>query len=72
MSNPVNFNPFLGVSGTEKLEEIQDRRKSLRFPEMEMPEAPAIEMNVGNDEEGYLDLDGLQMDFNKEIPKLQK
>ena len=39
---------------------------------MEMPEAPAIEMNVGNDEEGYLDLDGLQMDFNKEIPKLQK
>ncbi len=69
MSNPINFNPFLGVGGTEQLEEIQDRRKSLRFPEMELPDVPAIEMNAGQDEEGYLDLDGMQMDFNKQFPK---
>ena len=68
MSNPVNFNPFLGVNGTEKLEEIQDRRKSLRFPEMELPEAPAIEMNAGSDEEGYLDLENIPLDFNKKLP----
>ena len=43
MTGPINFNPFQGISGTESLEQIQDRRKTLRFPEIDL--AP-VDLNM--------------------------
>ena len=68
MTGPINFNPFQGVSGTESLEQIPDRRKTLRFPEIDL--AP-VDLNIsqGQDDEGEVMLDKLDFNFNKQIPK---
>ncbi|MBS4759078.1 MAG: hypothetical protein KHX03_00055 [Clostridium sp.] len=68
MTGPINFNPFIGVSGTENIEQIQDRRKSLRFPDIDLSPVD-LNMNQGQDEEGMIDLDNIDMSFNKQIPK---
>ena len=67
MTGPINFNPFLGVSGTEDIEQIQDRRKSLRFPEIDLSPVD-LNMNQGADEEGVVDLDNVNMNLNKKLP----
>ncbi len=68
MTGPINFNPFQGISGTESLEQIQDRRKSLRFPEIDLS---PVDLNIsqGQDDEGEVMLDKLDFNFNKQIPK---
>lgn len=68
MTGPINFNPFIGVSVTENIEQIQDRRKSLRFPDIDLYPVD-LNMNQGQDEEGMIDLDNIDMSFNKQIPK---
>lgn len=68
MTGPINFNPFIGVSVTENIEQIQDRRKSLRFPDIDLSPVD-LNMNQGQDEEGMIDLDNIDMSFNKQIPK---
>lgn len=68
MTGPINFNPFQGVSGTESLEQIQDRRKSLRFPEIDLSPVE-LNMNQGQDDEGEVMLDKLDFNFNKQIPR---
>lgn len=68
MTGPINFNPFQGISGTESLEQIQDRRKTLRFPEIDL--APVdLNMSQGQDDEGEVMLDKLDFNFNKQIPR---
>ena len=67
MTGPINFNPFLGVSGTENIEQIQDRRKSLRFPEIDLSPVE-LNMNQGPDDEGLVDLENMDMSFNKKLP----
>lgn len=67
MTGPINFNPFLGVSGTESIEQIQDRRKSLRFPELDLSPVE-LNMDQGQDEEGIMMLENLDFNFNKQMP----
>ena len=69
MSNSINLNSLLGIDGTENLEEIQDRRKTLRFPDFEIQEETTIKMNLDNNEEDYLDLAGIQIDLNEKTSK---
>lgn len=64
MTGPINFNPFKGVSGTENIEQIQDRRQSLRFPEIDLNPID-LNMNQGQDQEGLIDFDQMDMSFNK-------
>ena len=51
MTGPIKFNPFQGVGGTQNLEQIQDRRKSLRFPDIDLSPVE-LNMSQGQDEEG--------------------
>ena len=67
MTGPINFNPFLGVSGTESIEQIQDRRQSLRFPELDLSPVE-LNMDQGQDEEGIMMLENMNFDFNKKMP----
>lgn len=67
MTGPINFNPFLGVSGTESIEQIQDRRQSLRFPELDLSPVE-LNMDQGQDEEGVIMLENLDFNFNKQMP----
>ncbi len=67
MTGPIDFNPFKGVGGTENIQQIQDRRQSLRFPDIDL--APIdLNMNQGQDQEGVIDLDKTDMSFNKKAP----
>ena len=67
MTGPINFNPFLGVSGTESIGQIQDRRQSLRFPELDLSPVE-LNMDQGQDEEGIMMLENMNFDFNKKMP----
>lgn len=67
MTGPINFNPFKGV-GAQNIGEIQDRRQSLRFPDIDMSPID-LNMNQGPDEEGVVALDNMDFKLNKEIPK---
>ena len=68
MTGPVNFNPFIGISGTEKIEQIQDRRQNLRFPDIDLSPVE-LSMDQGQDDEGIMMLENLDFDLNKQIPK---
>lgn len=64
MTGPINFNPFVGVGGSESLEKIDDRRKSLRFPDLDLS---PVELNMFQemDDEGILNLDSLDFSEKK-------
>ncbi len=71
MTGPVKFNPFVGVSGTESLEQqVTDRRKGLRFPDIDLSPVE-LSMNQGQDDEAEVALENLDlnMDLNKKNPK---
>lgn len=55
MTGPIQANPFKGVGGAESIQQIQDRRGSLRFPEIDLSPIE-LSMNQGTDEEGIIDL----------------
>ncbi len=67
MTGPINFNPFLGVSGTESIEQIQDRRQNLRFPEIDLSPVE-LNMDQGPDDEGIIMLENFDFNFSKQIP----
>ncbi len=69
MTGAINFNPFLGVSGTESIEQLQGRQ-SLRFPEIDLSPVE-LNMDQGQDEEGIMMLENFNLDFNfnKQMPK---
>ena len=67
MTGPVKFNPFSGVTGTESIEQIQDRRQSLRFPELDLSPVE-LNMDQGQDEEGVMMLENMDFNFNKRMP----
>lgn len=68
MTGPIKFNPFQGVGGTQNLEQIQDRRKSLRFPDIDLSPVE-LNMSQGQDEEGLANLDNIDMNFDKKFKK---
>ncbi len=68
MTGPIKFNPFQGVGGTQNLEQIQDRRKSLRFPDIDLSPVE-LNMSQGQDEEGLVNLDNIDMNFDKKLKK---
>lgn len=68
MTGPIKFNPFQGVGGTQSLEQIQDRRQSLRFPDIDLSPVD-LNMNQGQDEEGLVNLDNLDFGLNKKVSK---
>lgn len=68
MTGPINFNPFQGVSGTKNLEQIEDRRKSLRFPDIDLSPVE-LNMNQGQDADGEVSLENFDFSMNKNIPK---
>ena len=68
MTGPIKFNPFQGVGGTRNLEQIQDRRKSLRFPDIDLSPVE-LNMSQGQDEEGLANLDNIDMNFDKKFKK---
>ncbi len=68
MTGPIKFNPFQGVGGTQNLEQIQDRRKSLRFPDIDLSPVE-LNMSQGQDEEGLVNLDNIDMNFDKKFKK---
>ena len=68
MTGPIKFNPFQGVGGTQNLEQIQDRRKSLRFPDIDLSPVE-LNMSHGQDEEGLVNLDNIDMNFDKKFKK---
>ena len=69
MTGPINFNPFQGVGGAQSLEHTDDRRKTLRFPDIDLSPVE-LNMNQGTDEEGLVNLDSF--DFSdKKLPNKQ-
>ena len=58
MTGPINFNPFQGVGGAQSLEQTEDRRKTLRFPDIDLSPVE-LNMNQGADEEGLVKLESL-------------
>ena len=68
MTGPIKFNPFQSVGGAQKLEQIQDRRQSLRFPDIDLSPVD-LNMNQGQDEEGLVNLDNLDFGLNKKVSK---
>lgn len=68
MTGPINFNPFMGVSGTENIEQIKDRRESLRFPELDLSPVD-LSMNQGQDEDCEFTPENIDMKLDKQIPK---
>lgn len=54
MTGPIGFNLFKGISGTDKLPDIDDRRETLRPPDIDT-KIPDFSMNVGEDQEGEID-----------------
>lgn len=68
MTTPIQFNPFKGVSGTEKIQEIQDKRNNIRAPETDMA-LPQLNMNQGQDQDGEIALDNFDFKLDKQIPK---
>lgn len=68
MTGPINFNPFKGIGGAQNIEQVQDRRQSLSFPDADNSPV-GLNMNHGPDEEGVVALDNMDFKMNKEIPK---
>jgi hypothetical protein len=68
MTEPIRFNPFKNIGETQQLGEIQDRRKSLRFPEINLEESN-FQLNTEIDEEGLAEIGEIDLNFDNKIPK---
>lgn len=72
MTGPINFNIFKGVSGAENLYDIDKDKKKDGVPQQpEPPQPPAMQMNVGDDQDGEIDMSALDPEkFNKDLRNL--
>lgn len=68
MTTPIQFNPFKGVSGTQNIQEIQDKRNTAGVPETDMAH-PQLNMNQGQDQDGEIALENFDFKMNKQLPK---
>lgn len=68
MTTPIQFNPFKGVSGMQKIQEIQDKRNTAGVPETDMAH-PQLNMNQGQDQDGEIALENFDFKMNKQLPK---
>lgn len=68
MTTPIQFNPFKGVSGTQNIQEIQDKRNTAGVPETDMAHSQ-LNMNQGQDQDGEIALENFDFKMNKQLPK---